>query len=195
MEVNPFVPANTVPGFIAYAKANPGKLNYGSAGNGTTQHVACELFKMMTGVDIVHVSHRGQARALADLVGGQVQVMFDVTTTSLGYIRSGRLRALAVATATRLEVLPDLPTVGDFLPGYEASNFRGIGAPEQTPIEIIEMLNREINSILADPNVKARIADIGGSVLSGSPADFGKLVADETDKWGKVIKFAGIKAE
>jgi tripartite-type tricarboxylate transporter receptor subunit TctC len=195
MEVNPSVPAKTVPEFIAYAKANPGKLNYGSAGNGTTQHVACELFKMMAGANIVHVPYRGQAPALADLVGGQVQVMFDVTTTSIEYIRAGKLRALAVATATRLEVLPDLPTVGDFLPGYEASNFRGIGAPKQTPVEIVEKLNKEINSILADPNVKARIADIGGAVLPGSPADFGKLIADETEKWGKVIRAANIKPE
>jgi tripartite-type tricarboxylate transporter receptor subunit TctC len=195
MEVNPSVPVKTVPEFIAYAKANPGKLNYGSAGNGTTQHVACELFKMMTGANIVHVPYRGQAPALADLLSGQVQVMFDVTTTSIEYIRAGKLRALAVATATRLEVLPDLPTVGDFLPGYEASNFRGIGAPKHTPVEIVGKLNKEMNSILADPNMKARIAGIGGTILPGSPADFGKLIAEETEKWAKVVKFAGIKPD
>jgi tripartite-type tricarboxylate transporter receptor subunit TctC len=195
MEVNPSVPVKTVAEFIAYAKANPGKLNYGSAGNGTTQHVACELFKMMTGANIVHVPYRGQAPALADLLSGQVQVMFDVTTTSIEYIRAGKLRALAVATATRLEVLPDLPTVGDFLPGYEASNFRGIGAPKHTPVEIVGKLNKEMNSILADPNMKARIAGIGGTILPGSPADFGKLIAEETEKWAKVVKFAGIKPD
>jgi len=195
MEVNPSVPVKTVAEFIVYAKANPGKLNYGSAGNGTTQHVACELFKMMTGANIVHVPYRGQAPALADLLSGQVQVMFDVTTTSIEYIRAGKLRALAVATATRLEVLPDLPTVGDFLPGYEASNFRGIGAPKHTPVEIVGKLNKEMNSILADPNMKARIAGIGGTILPGSPADFGKLIAEETEKWAKVVKFAGIKPD
>jgi tripartite-type tricarboxylate transporter receptor subunit TctC len=195
MEVNPSVPVKTVPEFIAYTKANPGKLNYGSAGNGTTQHVACELFKMMTGANILHVPYRGQAPALADLLSGQVQVMFDVTTTSIEYIRAGKLRALAVTTATRLEALPDLPTVGDFLPGYEASNFRGIGAPRRTPVEIIERLNKQINSILADPSVKARIANIGGTVLLGSPADFGKLISVETEKWARVVKFAGIKPD
>jgi tripartite-type tricarboxylate transporter receptor subunit TctC len=195
MEVNPSLPVKTVPEFIAYAKANPGKLNYGSAGNGTTQHVACELFKMMTGANMVHVPYRGQAPALADLLSGQVQVMFDVTTTSIEYIRAGKLRALAVTTATRLEALPDLPTVGDFLPGYEASNFRGIGAPKHTPVEIVEKLNKQINSILADPSVKARIANIGGTVLPGSPADFGKLISGETEKWARVVKFAGIKPD
>ena len=193
MEVNPAVPATTVPEFIAYAKANPGKLIMASAGNGSGPHVAGELFKMMTGVDMVHVPYRGSAPALADLLAGRVQVTFDILTASIAHIRAGRLRALAVTTATRSEVLPDLPTVGDFVPGYEASNFRGLGAPRGTPPEIIDRLNREINAGLADPTVKARLADLGDTVLVLSPPEFGKLVADETEKWGKVIRSANIR--
>jgi tripartite-type tricarboxylate transporter receptor subunit TctC len=195
MEVNTSFPAKTVPAFIAYAKANPGKLNMGSAGNGTSPHVAGELFKMMTGVNMIHVPYRGGAPAITDLLGGQVQVIFSPTPDSIGFIRSGRLRALAVTTATRSEALPDLPTVGDFVPGYEASGFYGVGSPKNTPIEIIDKLNREINAGLGDPKMKARLADLGGIALVGSPADFGKLVASETEKWGKVVKFAGIKAD
>ncbi len=195
MEVNPSFPAKTVPAFIAYAKANPGKLNMGSAGNGTSPHVAGELFKMMTGVNMIHVPYRGGAPAIADLLGGQVQVIFSPTPDSIGFIRAGRLRALAVTTATRSEALPDLQTLGDFVPGYEASGFYGVGAPKNTPIEIIDKLNREINAGLGDPKMKARIADLGGTVLPGSPADFGKLIAEETEKWAKVVKFAGIKAD
>ena len=195
MEVNPSVSAKTVPEFIAYAKANPGKLNMASAGNGSPQHVGGELFKMMAGVDMVHVPYRGEALALPDLLGGQVQVMFGTMLGSLGYIRAGKLRALAVTTATRSEALPDIPTVGDFVPGYEASARFGLGAPKNTPVEIIDKLNKEINAGLADPKMKARLADLGGAVLAGSPADFGKLIADETEKWGKVIKFSGLKPE
>jgi tripartite-type tricarboxylate transporter receptor subunit TctC len=195
MEVNPSVPVTTVPEFIAYAKANPGKINMASAGNGSGPHVAGELFKMMTGVNMVHVPYRGSAPALTDLLAGQVQVMFDIMTASIGHIRTGRLRALAVTTATRSEVLPDLPTVGDFLPGYEASNIRGIGAPKDTPTEIIDKLNKDINAGLADPKLKARLTDLGDTVLAGSPADFGKLIAEETEKWGKVIRAANIKPD
>jgi tripartite-type tricarboxylate transporter receptor subunit TctC len=195
LEVNPAVPARTVPEFIAYAKANPGKLNMASAGNGTASHVAGELFKLMTGVNMQHVPYRGAGPALTDLLGGQVQVMFDNTVSSIEHIRAGRLRALAVSAATRSKALPDVPTVGDFVPGYEASNFGGIGVPKSTPAEIIEKLNGEVNAVLADPSMKARVADLGGTVLPGSPADFGKLIVVETEKWAKVIKFAGIKAE
>jgi tripartite-type tricarboxylate transporter receptor subunit TctC len=195
MEVNPSVPVTTVPEFIAYAKANPGRINMASAGNGSGPHVAGELFKMMTGVNMVHVPYRGSAPALTDLLAGQVQVMFDIMTASIGHIRTGRLRALAVTTATRSEVLPDLPTVGDFLPGYEASNIRGIGAPKDTPTEIIDKLNKDINAGLADPKLKARLTDLGDTVLAGSPADFGKLIAEETEKWGKVIRAANIKLD
>jgi tripartite-type tricarboxylate transporter receptor subunit TctC len=195
MEVNPSVPAKTVPEFIAYAKANPGTPDMASSGIGGVSHVAGELFKMMTGVDMVHVPYRGAALALPDLMSGRVQVMFDNAASSIEYIRAGRLRALAVTTATRSEVLPDLPTVGEFVPGYEASTFTGIGAPKNTPAEIIDKLNREINVALADPKMKARLADLGGTVLPGSPAEFAKLIADETEKWGKVVKFAGIKPE
>jgi tripartite-type tricarboxylate transporter receptor subunit TctC len=195
MEVNPSVPAKTVPEFIAYAKANPGKLNMASAGIGSSDHVSGELFKMMAGVNMLHVPYRGSAPALTDLIGGQVQVMFDPTASSLEHIRAGRLRALAVTTAMRVVVLPDIPTVGDFVPGYEASYWAGIGAPKAMPAEIIEKLNKEINAGLADPKMKARLADLGGTVLPGSPAQFGKLIADETEKWAKVIKFAGIKAD
>jgi len=195
MAVNPSVPAKSVPEFIAYAKANPGKLNMASPGNGTSLHVVGELFKMMTGVNMVHVPYRGGGPALTDLLGGQVQVYFTGTVSSIEYIKTGRLRALAVTTATRSEALPDVPTVSEFVPGYEASGWFGVGAPKSTPTEIIDKLNNEVNAALADPKMKARLADVGGSALSGSPADFGKLIADETEKWAKVIKFAGIKAD
>ena len=195
MMVNPSVPAKTLPEFIAYAKANPGKVNMASPGIATPGHVAGELFKMMTGIDMVHVPYRGGAAALTDLIGGQVQVMFLSPAASIEYIRSGRLRALAVTTTTRWEGLPDIPTVGEFVPGYEASIVLGVGVPKATPVEIIDKLNREINAALADPKIKARLAVLGGTPLSGSPADFAKLIAEETEKWGKVIKFAGIKPE
>jgi tripartite-type tricarboxylate transporter receptor subunit TctC len=195
MVVNPLVPAKTVPELIAYAKANPRKLNMASPGVGTTPHLAGELFKMMAGVDMVHVPYRGGGPALTDLLGGQVQVMFVTTVSSIGYIKAGRLRALAVTTATRLEALPDIPTVAEFVPGYEASNWYGVGIPKNTPAEIIDKLNKEINAGLADPRMKARIADLGATVFASSSADFGKFIADETEKWGKVIKFAGIKPE
>jgi tripartite-type tricarboxylate transporter receptor subunit TctC len=192
MVVNPSVPANTVPEFIAYAKANPGKINMASGGIGTTPHVAGELFKMMTGVSMVHVPYRGAGPAITDLLGGQVQVLFD---NPIGHIRAGRLRALGVTTATRVGVLPDIPTVGESVPGYEASSWFGVGAPKDTSTEIVDTLNREINAALADTTFKARLADQGGTVLSGSPADFGKHVAAETEKWGKVIRAANIKPE
>ena len=195
MVVNPAVPAKTVPEFIAYAKANPGSLNMASSGNGSTIHVSGELFKMMTGVNMVHVPYRGGAPALTDMVGGQVQVMFDNLPTSIEFIRAGKLRPLAVTTATRSEVLPDLPTVGDFVPGYEASAWYGVGAPKGTADEIIDKLNKEINAILADSKTKARFAELGASLLAGSPAEFGKLIADETEKWAKVVKFSGAKSE
>ena len=195
MEVNPSVPVKTVPEFIAYAKANPGKVNYASAGIGTPQHVSAEMFKMMTGVEMVHVPYRGAAPALTDLIGGQVQVMIDTTPASMQHIRSGRLRPLAVTTAARADVLPDLPTVGDFVPGYEATSWFGIGAPKDTPPEVVATLNKEINAAIADPKIKARLIDLGGTVLPGSPADFGKLIAAETEKWAKVIKFSGAKPD
>jgi tripartite-type tricarboxylate transporter receptor subunit TctC len=195
MVVNPSVPAKTVPEFIAYAKANPGKLNMASSGNGSTIHVSGELFKMMTGVNMVHVPYRGGAPALTDMISGQVQVMFDNVPTSIEFIRAGKLRPLAVTTATRSEVLPDLPTVADFVPGYEASAWYGVGVPKGTSDDIVDKLNKEINAILADPKAKARLADLGASLLAGSPADFGKLVADETEKWGKVVKFSGAKPD
>jgi tripartite-type tricarboxylate transporter receptor subunit TctC len=195
MEVNPSVPANTVLEFIAYAMANPGKISMASAGIGTPGHVAGELFKIMTGVDMVHVPYRGSAPLVTDLLGGQVQAAFDNLPPSIGHIRTGTLRALAVTSAMRSEALPDIPTVGEFVPGYEASSWQGIGAPKNTPSAIIDKLNGEINAVIADPKMKARLADLGGTVLSGSPADFGKLIADETDKWAKVIKTAGIKPE
>jgi tripartite-type tricarboxylate transporter receptor subunit TctC len=193
--VNPLVPAKTVPEFIAYAKANPGKISMGSPGVGTSPHVAGELFKMMAGVDMVHVPYRGAGPTLVGLIAGQVQVSFASMPSSVGYIRTGRLRALAVTTATRSEVLPDVPTVGEFVPGYEASGWFGIGAPKNTPSEIIDKLNKEINAGLADPKIKARLADLGGVVLALSPADFGKLIAEETEKWGNVIRALNIKAE
>jgi tripartite-type tricarboxylate transporter receptor subunit TctC len=193
MEVNPSLPPKSVPEFIAYAKANQGKVNYASGGNGTAQHLAGELFKIMTGVDMVHVPYRGDAPALTDLIGGQVQVMFGNMPSSIEHIRAGKLRPLAVTTAARSEALPDLPPVGDFVPGYEASTWQGLGAPGNTPAEIVDKLNKEINAALSDPKIKARLADLGGTVLSGSPADFGRLIAEETEKWGKVIRAANIK--
>jgi tripartite-type tricarboxylate transporter receptor subunit TctC len=195
MVVNPTVPAKTVPEFIAYAKANPGKINMASPGIGTTPHLAGELFKTMTGVNIQHVPYRGAAPALTDLIAGQVQLYFVTTPASIDYIRTGKLRALAVTTATRSEALPDIPSVSEFVPGYEASAWWGVGAPKDTPADIVEKLNKEINAALADPKMKARLADLGCTVLAGSPADFAKLIADETEKWGNVIRALNIKAE
>jgi tripartite-type tricarboxylate transporter receptor subunit TctC len=195
MVVNPSFPAKTVPEFVAYAKANPGKVNFASGGNGTPPHVVGELFKMMTGVNLVHVPYRGGAPAVTDLLGGQVQVMFASPSISIEHVRAGKLRALAVTTATRSEALPDVPTVGDFLPGFEASVWLGVGAPKNTPAEIIDKLNKEVNAGLADPKMRARLADLGSTVLAGSPSDFGRLIADETEKWGKVIRAANIKPE
>jgi len=191
--VNPDVPVKTIPELIAYAKANPGKLNMASSGNGSTIHMSGELFKMMTGVNMIHVPYRGGALALTDMIGGQVQVMFDNIPTAMEFVRSGKLRGLAVTGAGRSETLPDLPTVADFLPGYEATSWYGLGAPKGTPTEIIEKLNREVNAILAEPKTKARFLELGASMLPGSASDFGKLVADETEKWGKVVKFSGAK--
>ena len=195
MEVNPSVPAKTVPEFIAYAKTNPGKISMASGGKGAPGHVAGELFKMMAGVDMVHVPYRGDALVLPDLISGQVQVYFGVMPASLGYIRAGKLRALAVTSATRQEALPDVPTVGEFLPGFEARGWYGIVVPKATPAEIVGKLNQEINAALADPNMKKRLTDLGVAVFAGSPADFGKFIADETEKWAKVVKFSDIKAE
>jgi len=195
MEVNLSVPASTVPQFIAYAKANPGKINMASAGNGTAVHVSGELFKMMTGVDMVHVPYRGTPPAMTDLLGGRVQVIFDNMPGSIGYIRAGQLRPLAVTTPTRSDLLPEVPPLRDFVPGYEASAWYGVGAPRNTPAAIIDKLNREINLSLADPALAARLIDIGGTPLPGSPADLGGFLAEETEKWGKVVKFAGIKPE
>jgi tripartite-type tricarboxylate transporter receptor subunit TctC len=193
--VHPSVPAKTIPEFIAYAKANPGKINMASSGNGVPSHVAGELFKMMAGVDMVHVPYRGSAPALADLLGGQVQVMFDPLPSSIEHIRAGRLRPLAVTMTTRSDVIPDVPTLGDFLPGYEASTWFGVGVPRHTPAEIVNTLSREINAALADSKITARLTALGGTVLAGSPADFGKLIGEESAKWAKVIKFAGIKPD
>jgi len=193
--VNPSVPANTLPEFIAYAKANPGKINYGSAGQGTPQNIACELFKMMTGVNLVHVPYRGGAPAVADLLANQVQVIFAPVSESIQQIKAGKLRALAVTPAARLDVLPDVPTVAEFVPGYEASGFAGIAVPTGTPADIINLLNKELNAGLADSKVKDRIVELGGTVMGGTPAEFGKIVAEATEKWAKVIKFAGVKAE
>jgi tripartite-type tricarboxylate transporter receptor subunit TctC len=195
MEVNPSIPARTVPEFIAYAKTNSGKLNFASGGVGTSQHVSGELFKMMTGVNMVHVPYRGSAPALTDLIGGQVQVMFDNVTSSIEHIRAGKLRALALTSATRSAALPDIPIVGDFVPGYEANFVFGVGAPKKTPEEIVDKLNKEINAALADLKIKAKITDLGGTVLAGSVAEFGSLIADETEKWAKVVKFSGAKAD
>jgi tripartite-type tricarboxylate transporter receptor subunit TctC len=195
MVVNPLVPAKTVPEFIAYAKSNPGKVNMASPGVGTSVHLSGELFKMMTGVDMLHVPYRGAGPALTDLLGGQVQVMFGTMPSSIEYIRTGRLRALAVTTATRSQALPEVPTVDEFVPGYEVSTWYGVGAPIGSPAEVIDKINKEINAGLADPQLNARLGDLGGTALPGSPADFGKLIADETEKWAKVIKSVGIKAE
>jgi tripartite-type tricarboxylate transporter receptor subunit TctC len=195
MEVNPSIPAKTVPEFIAYARANPGKINFASGGIGTSIHLSGELFKMMTGIDMQHVPYRGNGPALTDLLGGQVQIMFDTMPAAIGYVRAGQLRALAVTTATRSEALPDIPTVGEYVPGYEASSLYGIAAPNTTPTEIVDKLNREINAALADPAMKIRLADLGGIVLAGSPADFGKLIAVETEKWAKVIRTGNIKPQ
>jgi tripartite-type tricarboxylate transporter receptor subunit TctC len=195
MVVHPAIPAKTVPEFIAYAKANPGKINMASTGNGATPHVTGELFKMMAGVDMVHVPYRGAAPAITDLLSGQVQVLFISPLVSIEHIKTGRLRALAVTTAMRSDALPGIPTMGEFVPGYEASIWFGIGAPKKTPTEILDKLNKEINAALADPNMKARLADLGGTVLAGSPADFAKLIADETEKWSKVVRAANIKVE
>jgi tripartite-type tricarboxylate transporter receptor subunit TctC len=193
--VHPSFPAKTVPQFIAYAKANPRKVNMASAGNGATSHISGELFKMMAGVDMVHLPYRGEAPALTDLLGGQVQVYFASTVGSIEYIRTGRLRALAVTTATRSDALPDIVTVAEFLPGFEASLWCGIGAPRNTPVEVIDKLNKEINAGLADPKMKARISELGATAFPSSPADFGKLIAEETERWGKVVKFSGAKPD
>jgi tripartite-type tricarboxylate transporter receptor subunit TctC len=193
--VHPSFPAKTVPEFIAFAKANPGKVTMASPGNGSSPHVSGELFKMMAGIDMTHVPYRGGGQVMTDLIAGQVQVSFIGLTVAIEHIRSGKLRALAVAAATRSDVLPDIPTVSDFVPGYEASAFWGVGAPKNTPAEIVDKLNKEINAGLADPKIKARLADLGGTVLPGSPADFGKLIADDTERWAKVIKSAGIKPD
>jgi tripartite-type tricarboxylate transporter receptor subunit TctC len=195
MVVHPSVPAKTVPEFIAYAKANPGKINMASGGNGTSEHVSGELFKMMTGINMPHVPYRSGGLAVTDLLGGQVQVIFSNMLTSIEHVRSGKLRGLAVTTATRSEALQDTPTIGEFVPGYEASNWWGVAAPRNTPAEIIDRLNEEINAALADQKMRARLAYLGGAPLPGSPAAFGKLIADETEKWGKVIRAANIKAE
>jgi tripartite-type tricarboxylate transporter receptor subunit TctC len=195
LEVNPSVPARTVPEFIAYAKANPSKLAMASAGSGTPPHIAGELFKLMTGIKMLHVPYRGGGPALIALLGGQAHVLFGSMAASIEHIRAGKLRALAVTTVDRSPALPDIPPVASFVPGYEASTFFGLTAPRATPPEIVERLNREINAILADPVAEARLADVGGTVLALSPADFGKFIVEETEKWGKVVKFASIKAD
>jgi tripartite-type tricarboxylate transporter receptor subunit TctC len=193
--VHPSMPATTIPQFIAYAKANPGKVNVASAGVGTSGHLSGELLKMMTGIDVVHVPYRGAAPALTDLLGGQVDAYIGATPTLVEYVRTDKLRALAVTTTTRSEALPDIPTVGEFVPGYEASAWFGLGAPKKTPAEIVNRLNKEINAALVDSKIRAALAEMGGTVLPGSPADFGKLIADETEKWAKVVKFSGAKAD
>jgi tripartite-type tricarboxylate transporter receptor subunit TctC len=193
--VHPSVPVTTIPEFITYAKANPGKLNYGSAGTGTPQNISCELFKMMAGVDLVHVPYRGGALATTDLIGGHLQVIFSPVSESIEHVKAGQLRALAVTTATRLDVLPEIPTVAEFVPGFEASGFAGIGAPRNTPAEIIDTLNEEVNAGLADTKVKSRIVELGGTVLGGSPAEFGTILSEAIEKWARVIKFAGINVE
>ena len=195
MEVNPLVPAATVPEFIAYAKANPNKINMASAGNGSVQHVAGELFKMMTGVEMVHVPYKGAGPALVDLLGGQMQAMFDTTPGSIAHIKAGKLRALAVTSKTRAEALPDLPTVGDFIPGYEASQWYGLTAPKDTPADVIATLNKAVNAALAEPVMKAKLAELGGAPFPGTPAEFGALIVAETDKWAKVVKFSGAKVD
>jgi tripartite-type tricarboxylate transporter receptor subunit TctC len=193
--VNPSLPIKTIPELIAYAKANPGKLNMASSGNGSTIHMSGELFKMLTGINMVHVPYRGGAPALTDLIAGQVHVMFDNIPTSAEHIKAGRLRGLAVTSASRSQVLPDLPTVSDFLPGYEASAWYGLGVPKNTPDEVIDKINKGMNAVLADPKPQARFAELGASLLPGSPADFSRLVADETEKWGKVVRFSGAKPD
>jgi tripartite-type tricarboxylate transporter receptor subunit TctC len=193
IEVHPSFPAKKIPKFIAYAKANPGRINMASAGNGTASHVAGELFKMMAGINMIHVPYRGAAPALTDLLGGQVQGFIGAISASIEYIKAAKLRALAVTTAARSTVLPDIPTVSEFVPGYEASFWHGLGVPKGTPGEIVDKLNKEVNAAFADPMINVRLADLGGAVLPGSPADFGTLIAEETDKWAKVIRFAGIK--
>jgi tripartite-type tricarboxylate transporter receptor subunit TctC len=195
LEANLLVPVKTVPEFIAYARANSGKINMASGGIGTSPHVAGELFQMMTGVNMTHVPYRGDAPAVTDLIGGQMQVMFGVMPTSIEQLKAGKLRPLAVTTDTRSPLLPDVPILGDFLPGYEASTWNGIGVPKNTPPDIVERLNKEINLALADPKTAARLRDLGGTLIPGSPGDLGKLIAAETDKWAKVIKFANIKPE
>ena len=195
LEVNPSVPVHTVPEFIAYAKANPGRLNMASAGNGTSSHLSGELFKIMTGVDILHVPYRGAAAALTDLIAARVQVYFDLMPNSIAHVRSGKVRPLAITTTTHSGALPDLPSVGDFVPGYEVNTWFGVGAPRGTPADIVDKLNEEINAALADPQMKARLAELGGTVLAGTPADFEKLIADETEKWARVIRAANIKPD
>jgi tripartite-type tricarboxylate transporter receptor subunit TctC len=195
MVVNPALPATSVPEFIAYAKANPGKVNMGSGGNGAPDHMSGELFKAMAGVGILHVPYRGVAPAIADLLGGQVQVIFGTMPAVIALVKSGKLRALAVTTATRSEALPEVPTIAEFVPGYEASQWYGIGAPRNTPGDVIERLNRETNAVLADPKMKARLAELGAAPLTGSPADFGKLIVEETAKWAKVVKLSGAKPD
>jgi tripartite-type tricarboxylate transporter receptor subunit TctC len=195
LEVHPSVPAHTVPEFIAYVRANPGRINFASAGIGTPQHAAAELFKMMTVLDMLHVPYRGGAPALTDLMAGAVQVMFDTTPASISFIRAGKLRPLGITTETRWSGLPDVPAIADFVPGYEATSWYGIGAPRNTPPAIINRLNTEINAGLADPALKARLADLGGTMLPGSPAAFGQMLAEEAAKWGKVVAFAGMRAE
>jgi tripartite-type tricarboxylate transporter receptor subunit TctC len=195
MVVNSSFPAKTIPEFIAYAKDNPGKINMASPGIGSISHIAGELFKAMTGVNMIHVPYRGGAPATTDLLGGQVQVFFATLPVAGEYIKAGKLRALAVSSATGVEVLPDVPTMGEFVPGYDANSWYGVVAPKKTPVEIIDRLNREINTSLADPGLRARLADQGTMVFTGSPADFGKFIVDETEKWEKVVKFAGIKAD
>ena len=193
MQVNPSVPARTVPEFIAYAKANPGTINMGSGGNGATGHVSGELFKMMAGVKMVHVPYRGEALALTDLIAGQVQIVFATVGSSIQYIRAGQLRALAITSATRSEALPEVPPLADFLPGYEASSWNGLCAPKNTPAEVIGRLNKEINTALSDPKIKARFIELGGPAIGGSPADFARIIAEDTERWAKVIKFSGAK--
>jgi len=193
--VNPSVPATTLPEFMAYAKANPGKINYGSAGQGTPQNISCELFKMMTGLNLVHVPYKGGAPAVVDLIAGHVQVIFAPVSEAIQQIKAGKLRALAVTTKTRLDVLPDTPPIADFVPGYEASGFAGIGVPTGTPPEVIALLNKEINAALADSKIRSRITELGGTPVGGTPAEFATIIAEATEKWGKVIKFAGVRAE
>ena len=195
MVVNPSIPSKTLPEFIAYAKTNPGKINMASPGSGSTPHVAGELFKVMTGTNLVHVPYRSVAAVMTDLLSGQVQLYFGTTASSLEYVRAGKLRALAVTIERRLDALPDIPTVSEFVPGYEASAWFGVGAPRNTPVEIIDKLNKEINAGVADPKMKARLTDLGGIALRGSPSDFGRLIVEETAKWAKVVKSSGVKAE